>query len=81
MDGQEDTVLDAAQVNVLHEGEIIPLPKKLLDVDLKEVVNFGNIVENFTQEEINELMPFLPRQDMQTLKHALEGKGLYEGHL
>jgi hypothetical protein len=81
MDGQEDTVLDAAQVNVLHEGEIIPLPKKLLDVDLKEVVNFGNIVENFTQEEINELMPFLPKQDMQTLKHALEGKGLYEGHL
>jgi hypothetical protein len=53
----------------------------LLDVDLKEVVNFGNIVENFTQEEINELMPFLPKQDMQTLKHALEGKGLYEGHL
>lgn len=81
MDGQEDTVLDAAQVNVLYEGEIIPLPKKLLDVDLKEIVNFANIVENFTQEEINELMPFLPKQNMQTLKQALEGKGLYEGHL
>jgi hypothetical protein len=48
MEGQEETVLDAAQVNILYEGEIISLPKKLLDVNLKNIVNFSNIIDNFT---------------------------------
>jgi hypothetical protein len=81
MEGQEETVLDAAQVNILHEGETLVVPKKLLEVDLKDIVNFNNITENFTQEEIHGLMPYLPKKDLSTLKYALGGKGIYEGHL
>lgn len=81
MEGQEDTVLDAAQVHLLHEGETIVLPKKLLEVDLKDIVNLSNITDHFTEEELQDLMALLPKQDLPTLKYALEGKGLYEGHL
>jgi uncharacterized protein YyaL (SSP411 family) len=68
MEGQEETVLDAAQVHILHEADTIVLPKKLLEVDLKDIVNLNNITEHFTQEEMQDLMALLPKQDLPTLK-------------
>lgn len=81
MEGQEDPILDAAQVNILYEGETIVLPKKLLEVNLADIVNLNTISNEFTQEEINDLLQYLPKQDMESLRYALEGKGIYESHL
>jgi hypothetical protein len=48
---------------------------------LADVINLNTIEKEFTPEEISELMQFLPKQDTASLKYALEGKGLHEGHL